>query len=107
MRKDLFATAVLMSVLACTGRAEACMTRILTPPAEIQPYLDGKPDRPDPALSAIAQSFQRDKEYYDALVSDYCMVRPQADPAGEEFRRDIDSRLIALIARKWLDRPKK
>ena len=85
--------------------AHACITRMLSPPDAIGEYLKNKPAQADGALPLLAEAFQRDKTYHDALVLDFCGIIMRGDNKADERRKLIDSQIMNLLISKWAPNP--
>ena len=94
--------AIILAVAQLTPpAAHACITRVLSPPEAIGAFLANKPAEPDGDIAQLAELFQRDKIYYDAIVIELCGLRMWPADGGGQRRAQINRQIMTLLINKW------
>jgi hypothetical protein len=100
--KRVFAAVLCLTfVTAFPQPSRACITPVLVPPPAVESYLQNPVTKTYNPVSQLAESFQRDKAYYDATVLEYCSLRAGMNAATEEALAESDRKVMDLLIAKW------
>lgn len=101
MKRVLAAILCFVTLTAFSHPSRACITRSLTAPEAVEAYLKNPVTKTYNPVAPLAESFQRDKAYYDATVLEYCSLRAGLNSATDEALASADRRVMDLLLDKW------